>query len=185
MKRQYQIGQVSYLNACPLGHGLEENSALKVHRKPPSQLCEMLNSGRADVALVPVVDYLANRHRWRVAVPYGICSKGKVWTVRIFSPVPLDQINEVTVDVDSHTSVQLTRVLFKRIQNREPRLVVGDFSMLPKKIDQPTLLIGDKAWRMKEAPFIYDLGELWYQEFHLPFVLALWVSPGEAPQALK
>jgi len=177
MMKKYQIGLVPYLNACPLGHGLDEKGLVQVRRVPPSRLAQMLENDSLDVALVPVVDYLAHPSRWEISVPYGICSRGEVWTVKIFSPVPVEKIDTLFVDTDSHTSINLARVLTHRIAGKIPELVAKDFSgVLPTTISEPTLLIGDKTWRVKHAPFIYDLGKLWGEQFNLPFVYAVWAS---------
>jgi chorismate dehydratase len=186
MEKQYQIGQVSYLNACPLGHGLEDSPRVRVHLYPPSGLAERLDAGTLDVALVPTADYLARLDRWEIAVPYGICSKGPVGTVKIFSPRPIEKIDRLIVDADSHTSVNLARVLIRRCRGKEPDLIGKKFTIPPAGFDEPTLLIGDKAWRVTGAEFIYDLGQLWQEQFHLPFVYAVWAGPkGKLPAEIK
>jgi chorismate dehydratase len=177
MMRKYQIGIVSFLNSRSLGHGLQEHEIVQVRSAPPSQLADQLDKGLLDVALVPVVDYLARVDRWELSVPYGICSQGEVWTVKIFSPVPIDKVRRLVVDSDSHTSINLAKVVISRITGRIPELVTRNFSgSAPVCVLEPTLLIGDKAWQCKSADYVYDLGQLWQELFDLPFVYALWVS---------
>jgi chorismate dehydratase len=187
MRKMCRIGLISYLNSCPLGHGLADQGSVRVLRAPPSALADMLAAGALDVSLVPVVDYLAREDRWEVAAPYGICSRGAVWTVKIFSPVPMDRIDRLVVDTDSRTARNLARVLVHRARGAVPKLVRRDFAGgPPAKIEAPTLLIGDKAWRMKEGAYIYDLGEIWTREFGRPFVYAVWAAPkGRCPDEVK
>ncbi len=186
MEKHYHIGQVSYLNACPLGHGLGDNSLVRVHLFPPSGLAERLDAGTLDVALVPVVDYLARLDRWEIAVPYGICSKGPVGTVKIFSPQPIEKIDRLVVDADSHTSVNLARILIRQRRGKDPDPIGRKFTAPPTVFNEPTLLIGDKAWQAKGADFVYDLGQLWRDQFHLPFVYAVWAGrKGSLPAEIK
>ena len=182
----FKIGLVSYLNACPLGHGLSDDSFFNVQLVPPSWLASMLENEIVDVALVPVVDYLGHQNEWEICVPYGICSSGEVWTVRIFSPVPIGKIETLIVDIDSHTSIALAEILIHRLTGKKPELQFWDFSQMPKVISEPSLLIGDKAWQVKNAKYIYDLGELWREQFKLPFVYAVWCSrKDKIPQTVK
>lgn len=178
MRKMSRIGLISYLNSCPLGHGLAEETSVRIHRAPPSVLAEMLAAGDLDVSLVPVVDYLAHEDQWEVAAPYGICSRGAVWTVKIFSPVPMERIDRLVADTDSHTARNLARVLVHRVRGVVPEIVDRGFGQgLPPRIEEPTLLIGDKAWQMKQADYVYDLGDIWTCRFGKPFVYAVWAGP--------
>jgi len=176
MMKKCQIGMLPYLNARPLGHGLQDYPDVQIRTFPPSGQAEMLDQGLLDVALVPVVDYLSRVDRWEMAIPYGICSDGAVWTVKIFSPIPIGKIRQLVVDSDSHTSINLARVIINQISGKVPELVTRNFAGdIPVCVTEPTLLIGDKAWQVKGAPYIYDLGQLWQELYGLPFVFALWV----------
>jgi chorismate dehydratase len=182
---KFKVGMLPYLNVRPLGHGLAEDNRVEITTLRPSEQAERLDAGLLDVAVVPVVDFLAHRDHWHQAVPLGICCRAAVWTVKLFSPVPLEQIERVTVDLDSHTSVNLLRVLFHESQHRLPILTGRNFSPIdPGAITEPTLLIGDKAWQGK-APYVYDFGQWWYDLFKLPFVFAMWVSAHPIVDELK
>jgi chorismate dehydratase len=186
MEKRFQIGLVSYLNACPLGHGLSDSPLVQVHLFPPSGLAERMDAGSLDVALVPVVDYLARLDRWEISIPYGICSKGSVGTVKIFSPRPIEKIVRLVVDADSHTSINMARVLIHRSRGKDPELIGKKFSSPPAVFEEPTLLIGDKAWQVRHAEFVYDLGQLWREQFNLPFVYAVWAGrKGSLPEEIK
>jgi len=185
MKKIYQIGLIPFLNSCPLGHGLEDDPSLQVHRIRPSGMAARLEEGALDVALVSSVDYLARRDRWEIVAPYGIGSHGAVWTVKIFSPVPMDRIDRLIVDADSHTAINLARVLVARAKGRAPELISREFSG-PVEFREPTLLIGDKAWHAGSAEFVYDLGQAWHEQFGLPFVFAVWAAPKfELPERIR
>jgi predicted solute-binding protein len=67
--------------------------------------------------------------------------------------------------------------LFKLEGLRHPKFIHKKFSNTSAvSISQPTLLIGDKAWRTQYNGYIYDLGDLWNQKFRQPFVYAVWAG---------
>src|SRR5579859_1626131 len=81
-----RIGSVSFLNAKPLIHGLEEADGLDLQLDVPSRLLDGLLENRFDVALLPVIDY-QRMPGLRFLTAGGICCDGPTLTVRIFSPV--------------------------------------------------------------------------------------------------
>src|SRR2546423_1541037 len=101
-----RIGSVSFLNAKPLIYGLEEAPDLDLKLEVPSRLLAGLRDGRFDIALLPVIDY---QHLENLClVPSGgIGCDGSTLTVRIFSKKPIEQIQTLACDTDSHTSVAL------------------------------------------------------------------------------
>jgi chorismate dehydratase len=88
---KFRIASVSYLNARPLIHGLERDPRVQLLLDVPARLLDLLRDGRADVALLPVIDY--QRLADLTIVPAGgIGSDGATLTVRIFSRVPVTRI---------------------------------------------------------------------------------------------
>jgi chorismate dehydratase len=181
-----RIGSVSYLNAKPLIHGLEHHKDLQLELEVPSRLLAGLRDGRFDVALLPVVDY--QRHPGLKLIPSGgIGSDGETLTVRIFSRQPIQKIQTLACDRDSHTSVALARVILAERYGIHPELV--DWTL--EDHDQPRLLIGDKVVNAAPTGFPYqlDLGAEWKALTGLPFVFAAWMARhdvhlGDLPQRL-
>ena len=61
-----------------------------------------------------------------VVVPGGaIGADGETMTVRLFSRRPLDELETVHVDPDSHTSVVLMRILLAQRTGRIPRVGIS------------------------------------------------------------
>src|SRR3954463_10135123 len=90
-KTTIRIASVSYLNARPLIFGLEKQADRKLLLEVPAKLIDLMRSGEADVALLPVIDY--QRLDGLCIVPAGgIGCDGETLTVRIFSRVPIAQI---------------------------------------------------------------------------------------------
>src|SRR5262245_28204072 len=109
-KKVLRLASVSYFNATPLNYGLSEAEDLRLSLEVPSKLIDLLRDGDVDVALLPVIDY--QRLDGLCVIPAGaIGCDGPTLTVRIFSPSPIDQIESLACDPESHTSVALARIV--------------------------------------------------------------------------
>src|SRR5205085_5284974 len=95
---------------------------------------------------------------------------------------PIDEIDELALDLSSRTSVVLGRLVLRARYGREPRLV----GAMPRDAIQGVagrrgaLAIGDPALEI-EGRFRYalDLGAAWWEWTGLPFVFAAWCGrPG-------
>lgn len=179
------IGCVSFLNAKPLIEGLDHLPNLVVKFDVPSRLLADLESGAVDIALCPVIDLQRSAVPLEVVPAGGIGCDGPTLTVRIYSRVPLDQITDIYVDTDSHTSICLMRVLLAELYNIKPRLIdyhAREQVAEHRVITQPNtmLLIGDKvvtsAPSDDEYPYQMDLGEAWKTLTGMPFVFAVWMA---------
>ena len=163
---------------------MEEEPGVELILDVPARLVDLLTTGSADVALLPVIDY--QRVEGLVAVPAGgIGSDGPTLTVRIFSKVPAGEIRVLACDPDSHTSVALARVLLGERFGRRPEFVA------PGRDCDAKLLIGDKVVCADAGDWAYqiDLGEEWKKLTGLPFVFAVWtaragVDLGDLPRRL-
>jgi chorismate dehydratase len=147
---------------------------LEVVYDVPSRLPDLLNAGRVDAALVPVIDLARFGSRWDIVSDACIGCDGETLTVRVFSRVPPEQITQLHVDGDSHTSVALARVLWN--QNYETQLQISRFQPWETQQCQAVLLIGDKVvtHRFERFDHQIDLGSAWKQLTGLPFVFATW-----------
>jgi len=137
-----RIGSVSFLNAKPLIHGLEEADGLDLQLDVPSRLLDGLVENRFDVALLPVIDY-QRMDGLRFLTAGGICCDGPTLTVRIFSPVPIEEISTLACDTDSHTSVALARILLGAAYKIRPEFVPLDQASYDPRAAR--LLIGYKV----------------------------------------
>lgn len=183
----HRLGCVSFLNTKPLIDGLEGDPRFILRLEVPAKLPALLLEGKVDLALCPVFDLFTAGGALEAVPCGGIASDGETLTVKLFSRVPLAQVKTVAADPDSHTSVNLLRVLWRQRHGRLPEL-------LP--IDAPadaTLLIGDKVIsRAPDAaafPWTLDLGAAWKEATGLPFVFAVWMKRrgeplGELPALL-
>jgi chorismate dehydratase len=179
VRQAVRVGCVSYLNAKPLIYGLESADNVSLSLDIPSKLLGGLRENRFDVALLPIIDY-QRLDNLRLIVGSGIGCDGPTLTVRIFSHVPVDQIQTLACDVHSHTSVALARVILSERYNRRPVFVDLDH-VHEAPLAEARLLIGDKVVCEEPPGFEYqvDLGEAWKQMTGLPFVFAAWIARAE------
>ena len=178
-----RVGCVSYLNSVPLIDGLDPSVAT-VRFDVPAKLLEQLQTGAVDVALCPAVDYFRSQTPLVLVPASGIGCEGPTLTVRLFSRVPIEQIERVHADVESHTSVALLQVVLHERYGLRPRLIDYRIHEAPTEPPQAVLLIGDKvvtdAPPMAEYPHGLDLGETWHELTGLPFVFAVWMARQDA-----
>src|SRR5690348_8053660 len=118
----HRIGSVSYLNAKPLLWGLERSSDIDLTLDVPSRLLAGLRENRFDIALLPVIDY-QRMLGLRLVPSGGIGCDGPTLTVQIFNRKPVDKIQTLACDRDSHSSVALARVILAERYNVRPLFV--------------------------------------------------------------
>jgi chorismate dehydratase len=185
LKAHYtKVGAVSFINSVPLIAGLEKNPSVKLIKAVPSGLLTMLEQQKADVALIPSIDYQFARGDLRIIRCGAIGARGQSLTVRIFSRRPVDTIKTLACDTDSHTSVILARVVLKEMYNIEPEVNRLDVAKDPLTADADALLvIGDKVINGVIDPafkaYELDLAEAWHSMTGFGFVFAVWACrPG-------
>lgn len=178
-----RVGAVAYLNTKPLIYGLQDRlqGVGDLHLELPSRLASQMHAGQLDVGLIPVVEYLRNRHNYRLISDAGIACHGPVWSVRILFRVPPDQVKTLGTDEGSRTSVALSQVLFASRYGKMPQLCPFPIGSNPQDCQaDAVLVIGDRAMNPERYRsnffFDWDLGQEWFLETGLPFVFAMWVA---------
>ncbi|MBN1344453.1 MAG: menaquinone biosynthesis protein [Phycisphaerae bacterium] len=173
------LGAVSFLNAKPLVAGLRDVPGIRLEYAVPSALSKLLATGRADAALLPVVD-LETIAGLRSISDACIASDGETLTVRVFSRVPPNRVRRLQVDGDSHTSIVLAKVVWSELFGAVPE--VGPLGPRGKPHrEDGMLLIGDKVVALRPRGFAFevDLGAAWRELTDLPFVYAVWAMPAD------
>jgi chorismate dehydratase len=184
-----KLATVSYLNARPLIDGLEREADIEVIRRVPSRLLETLETGVASIALCPVIDFQRSATDLAIVPAGAIGCDGPALTVKLFSARPIKEVEIITVDGESHTSVALAAIVMREIYGRAPilRPLTGDGAA------QTLLLIGDKVITATPDRTAYphelDLGAAWKKISNSPFVFATWMTAassdlGDLPQRL-
>ena len=171
----FRLGVVSFLNSKPLMAGLADDPRFSLIQDVPARLPALLDRGEVDAALVPVVDLLHRDRTWQIVSDACISSDGPTLTVQVHAQRPAEQVTQLAVDRDSHTSVALAHVLW-RAQHGQTLELLPPPTAQTSPPPEAVLLIGDKVVRAPESPVRIDLGEAWKAHTGLPFVFAVWAA---------
>jgi chorismate dehydratase len=180
---KYKVSAVSYLNTIPFIYGINQSNfkdKIDLSLDYPSVCAQKLIENKVDIALVPIV-VLKENPQFNIISDYCIGSNGKVDTVCLYSDVPLMEIQEIYLDYQSRTSVELLQLLCREHWNISPKFRTSSVGF-ENKIEKKTaaLIIGDRAFSANgKYSFEYDLSECWKEMTGLPFVFACWISNKE------
>jgi cyclic dehypoxanthinyl futalosine synthase len=180
-KRGVRVASVGYLNAQPLVCGLDADARFAVDFGLPSEVARRLAEDEADVALMPVAAAAAIGDV-KIVPGMAIGSRGPVRSVAIFSERPVEELEEVVLDLSSRTSVVLARLVLAKRNPRVRFLGMNETdaraSIMGKR---GALVIGDPALSIeKKFPHVLDLASAWREMTGLPFVFAAWCTRGDA-----
>ncbi|HUG44305.1 MAG TPA: menaquinone biosynthesis protein [Acidobacteriota bacterium] len=174
-----RVSFIDFLNAVPLGWDFLYGSsqrAFEILYDVPSQCARHMETGEADVGLIPVIEY-QRIAGLRILSDISIASQREARSVLFASRMPIRQVRSVALDPSSRTSVALLKILFqKSYQNSDVRYFSGppDAVRIPEGADA-ALLIGNPALRLRrEGLHVYDLANEWFRWTGLPFVFAFW-----------
>lgn len=180
MADRIKVSAVSYTNSYPFIFGLRNHpviDSIDLQLDTPADCAKKLLNGEVDLGLVPVaiIPKLAQSH---IITDCCIGADGAVETVCLFSEVSLDEIEEVLLDYQSRTSVQLVELLAEKHWNISPKWKAADADFIEKiKGRTAGVVIGDRAFPLRNKfPVVKDLAEEWKNFTGLPFVFACWVS---------
>lgn len=181
-----RLGIVPYLNVQPLIWSLQSSQSTEyknviIRASAPRTLADELHRGEHDVAIVPVFEFLLHPLIYTIVPGASIAARREVYSVLLFSSIPLQQIRRIHLDTGSLTSINLLRVLLAE-RGLSPELM--DAHWQPGQTLQPgdaALLIGDPAIQQRgRHTHQYDLGTLWNDLTGLPFVFAAWLVNSDA-----
>ena len=204
-----RISIVQYLNTAPLVWGFT-NGPLRgkyaLSFTVPSQCAEDLRTGRADVAIIPAIEY--QRIPGLVILPdMAIASKNQVRSLLIVAKKPIEQAKTFALDRSSRSTQALTRILCEKKWKIAPEFfeALPDMAEMLQQADA-ALLIGDPALRIavglekdswsgepgqtvcqaatlgitsSELLYVYDVVGEWQALTGLPAVLAVWAARRE------
>ena len=204
-----RISIVQYLNTAPLVWGFT-NGLLRgkcdLSFTLPSLCADDLSTGRADVAIIPSIEY--QRIPGLVILPdIAIASKNQVRSLLIVAKKPIEQVRTFALDRSSRSTQALTRILCAEKWRIAPRFFEA-LPDLPEMLQQAdvALLIGDPALRISigiekdsqpgepgqtvcqaatlgitssELLYVYDVVGEWRALTGLPAVLAVWACRRE------
>src|SRR2546421_2348340 len=143
------IAASSYLNAAPLCYsfiyGEQKERCTFLSDAAPSRCAALLDEGRADAALIPVIEY-QRIQGLKIAPGACVASKSSVRSVVLASRVPIMDVRSVALDTSSRTSAALIQIILGRFYNLSP-----SYTTAPPRVTQmlessdAALIIGDPA----------------------------------------
>jgi chorismate dehydratase len=192
-----RVSTIAFLNPAPLLYNFEHEPTAAtlrqhydVHYTSPSICAAELNSGAADLGLIPIA---ALTPELAIVPGCTIASRDEVRSIlllvknpdRLPIPEALQQVRTVAADTASRSSVAYTRILFEHFHQTHPTfldLPADPVTMLASA--DAALLIGDPALLAREhrtaidpskTPLLWlDLAHLWRELTGLPWVAAVW-----------
>ncbi len=177
---KHKLSVVSYLNTIPFVYGLQQagfGNQLDMSLDIPSACAEKLIDGKVDIGLVPIV-VLKQIQNAQIISDYCIGANGAVDTVCLFSDVPIHEIESISLDYQSKTSVALLKILLDEYWRVSPELLSSASGYEDEiKEKKAGLIIGDRAFLYQnQFEYTYDLAETWRLHTGLPFVFACWIA---------
>ncbi|MAB90524.1 MAG: hypothetical protein CMJ90_13855 [Planctomycetes bacterium] len=174
-----RLGVVSYLNAMPLVHALDDGCGVDLVGAPPSGIAAWLRSGRIDVGLVPVIELL-RQPGLELVSDACVGAFGPVDSVLLLTRTPPDRVVTCALDPNSRTSQVLVQILLRDHYGACPRFEETDpETAWSRGTHDAVLVIGDQALRMArwlDGAHVIDLAAAWAEMTGLPFVFAAWAA---------
>lgn len=152
--RKLRISIVEYLNTAPLVWGFTSGplqGKYDLSFTVPSQCAEDLRAGRADVAIIPAIEY--QRIPSLAILPdMAIASKRRVRSLLIVARKPIEQVKTFALDTSSRSTQALTRILCAERWRIAPQFseALPDLGEMLGMSDA-ALIIGDPALRISLA----------------------------------
>jgi chorismate dehydratase len=147
-----RISIVEFLNTAPLVWGFTDGplaGKYDLSFAVPSQCAEDLRAGRADVGIIPSIEY--QRMENVVALPgMAIAARNEVRSLLVISKVPIEQARSIALDTNSRSTVALARILCRRHWNISPEFMdmAPDADEMLARADA-AVVIGDPALRLR------------------------------------
>jgi len=189
------IGKIPYANLFPIFHYLDtrcDTSEYRFIEGAPSKLNKMLHNNELDISPSSSIEYIKNKEHYIILPDFSISSTGPIKSILLFSKFPIEKLagKNIAVSAETDTSAVLLQIILKEfmkiectfspVDTRSVNNILTSFSAM--------LHIGDNAMieaKKQPAPYVYDLGELWYEHTGLPFVFALAIECKDSISAKK
>lgn len=183
MRERLRVSMIPYLNTVPLTWSLlrQPPENLEFRATVPSECARELEHGRADIGLIPAIEYQRIPGLAVLAGPV-IASRDRVRSILLLSNKPLEQVRTVAADTSSRTSHALAELILRGRYGAQPRfcLRAPEPAMMLKECDA-AVVIGDPALEYSlhplEGTLTVDMATEWRQWTGLPFVFAFWAMP--------
>lgn len=187
-----RVGAFTFLNSTTIRRALHCIAAevrLDVRLGDPADIAAALLSGRLDVGMVSVVEYLRHSESLTLIPTTGISAPGPVRSCILVTRVLPQHLDGQTVSISSttRTTAELLRLLLEERYASHPRFVQGPPSVEAMLRDAPAaLVIGDPALAAYHDPslrrryLLFDTAQMWREWTGLPMTYAVLVATRDA-----
>ena len=185
LERNLRVINIRYLNSIPY-RVLQNDLKINYQEGLPLECAAALLQKDVDLGLLPLASIV--KHGLYKLLPYGIVADGAVESVFLFSDVAIEDLESISLDVSSETSVILLKTLIyefypalgKRVKFKvdSPEQVLNSI-----KGTNGGFIIGDHGLT-NSSRFAYtlDLAAEWKRHTGAPFLFAAWAH---RPSALS
>lgn len=174
-----KLGYINFANTYPLYHHMMEISplpGLEIFSRYPAELNALMGAGALDMSPISAATYAVVQNDVLLLPEFCLACQGVVKSVMLVSNRPLSALDGARIGLSSasHTSVILLKILMEKHVGIRPVYVLTPPRPDLHEVDA-ALVIGNEALEAEtfEAPFVYDLGELWQEMTGKPVVFAL------------
>jgi chorismate dehydratase len=170
-----KVGRIPYLSCEPFYFEMERRG-IALYDLQPRALAQAVAQGEVDAGPVPLADCFHLADDFRFLSGFCVATIRKAGSVALHAQQPVEALHGARIGIpgEAVTSFHLLQVLLalKYQVQSAPYVSLAD-------PNDAFLLMGNAGLRQrggaKEYPYIYDLGEEWYQWTGLPFVFARWI----------
>lgn len=179
-KNKVSISIVNYTNTLPFKWALKKSeliTRIDLQEDIPSICAQKLKYRQVDLALVPVA-LLPELEQYFIETDFCIGTIAIVDSVKLYSSVPLNEIETITLDYQSKSSITLTKILCKFYWKITPAFIEAKPGFEKNTMAaNANVVIGDRTFDLNgKFEHEYDLAAEWKKFTGLPFVFAAWVS---------
>ena len=172
-----RIGRIPYLNSEVFYYGMAAEPGIEMFPLVPHALSVAALEGGIDAGPVPLVACFDLENTFKPLGPWCIATTARARSIFLYSKRPIEDLTGAVVGVTGETTTSVR--LMKTLLSLRFRVTPGRYVDLNESSRDAFLLIGDEALRNRRGvpgyPYLYDLGQEWYEWTGLPFVFARWV----------
>ncbi len=182
-----RVGRIPFLVCAPFFHDFlgreSEFSDVEFVDGAPSAHCAGLKEGSIHLSPASSITFAQKPGAFVLAPDICTSCSFEVRSVKLFARSPIEELSQkvVRLTAQSMTSVNLLKILLEERYQVKPQYCSGACC----DTDDACLLIGDQALEENERhrfAYDYDLGVLWQDWLHVPFVFGAWIVSKSALQ---
>ena len=175
-----RVGRIPFLVGAPFFHDFlgreSEFKDVEFVDGAPSEHCKGLKDGSIHLSPASSITFAQKPGAFLLAPDICTSCSFEVRSVKLFAKCPIEKLSQkvVRLTAQSMTSVNLLKILLKEKYQVNPLYLEGAFC----DTDDACLLIGDQALeenQRRRFAYDYDLGSLWQDWQHVPFVFGAWI----------